>query len=172
MKNVNKLIIILFTAIGWNIHLSAGVCDTVCQATPNKLYYVTGVSDATTYTWSAASPITIVSGQGNDSVFLNFTGVTTSGVYNIMVTPSNACGDGAKDTLSIYVQATPGKPNAGADQSVCVGSGMTLTATGMAGAVFRWIRPNGTSFTGASLSIPATVLADSGNYIVFQTVNG
>lgn len=167
-----KKLIILLAYLTLYHTTYAGMCDTVCQATASKKYFVSGVTDASTYTWTASGGISILSGQGTDTITVNFN-AASGGVQTICVTPSNSCGAQPTATcFNVFVQTTPTKPNAGTDQAVCVGSALNFSAVGQSGAVFTWTRPTGASFMGSNLSIPASVLADSGMYIVYQSVNG
>ena len=60
-------------------------------------YSVAPVTNATTYTWSVPSGSSVASGQGTDSVVINFGG--NSG--NVSVTAGNACGTSSPSSLFV-----------------------------------------------------------------------
>jgi CshA-type fibril repeat protein len=66
-------------------------------------FSVSGYTNATTYTWAAPSGGSITSGQGTNSVLMNFNGAGQSGNYNVSVTPSNTCQTLSPLTLSIPI---------------------------------------------------------------------
>ncbi len=95
-------------------------------------------SGATTYAWSPATNLSATTGAN-----LTFTaGSTTS--YTI--TGTSAAGCVGTDNATVTVNALPAV-NAGADQTLCEGNQITLTATG--GTTYSWnpAVTNGTVFT-------------------------
>jgi gliding motility-associated-like protein len=146
-------------------------CDTVCITESQKKYYVSGMTNTTGYKWSVSNGATIVTGQYSDTIVVNFTSAT-AGIATVCVRPFNNC-DTLKDSCkSIFIQTIPGAPNAGVDQLVCNGSPFSITATGLAGAKFTWIKPNGTQSTLNPYSVAISTKADSGMYIVSQSLGG
>jgi len=67
-------------------------------------FRITGVSGATGYTWTAPTGATITSGQGTDSVLVNFNNAGQSGTnYSVCATPTNACGTGTQVCRTIAI---------------------------------------------------------------------
>lgn len=77
-------------------------------------YSVDNVANVT-YTWSySGTNATIASGQGTNSISVNYAGNATSGTWT--VTPSNTCGNGLTRTTSVVVLA--GEPTIQATMSL------------------------------------------------------
>jgi hypothetical protein len=73
----------------------------VCRNTTGNLYSVPSVTGATSYTWTVPSGATISSGQGTNSVSINFGSAAVSG--NICVTSGNSCGNSSAACKAITV---------------------------------------------------------------------
>ncbi len=56
----------------------------ICQAEPAQLFYASPVNDSTTYNWTIPVGALIESGQGNDSIYVNFNGIA-NGFYDVCV---------------------------------------------------------------------------------------
>ena len=112
---------------------------SVCPGTSNVSYSVTNVPGIS-YDWSySGSGFTITSGAGTHAITGNFSASATSGT--LTVTPSNACGNGPAQSVSVTVDPNSTAPtNVSADHStICEGQSTTLRASG------------GTAGTGSSL---------------------
>jgi len=98
------------------------------------------------------------------------TGVTTamSGTYSVTQT-SGSCVSNAVN-ISVTVNQTPGAPVVTAPDSVCAGSTLTLSATGVTGATFTWTYPGGGGTTGDPITRTGVTAAMGGTYTVTQTV--
>ncbi len=78
------------------------------------------------------------------------------------------------DTAWVFVQVgtSPAAPSGvtAASNPVCLGSGINISATGLAGMTLVWTGPSGLIGTGTSISIAAAAVtqADSGQYCVYQ----
>ena len=77
--------------------------STYMDDNSNIGFSVSGLTNATTYTWTAPTGASIVSGQGSSTVYMNFNGAGQSGNYNVSVTPSNTCQTGTPTTISIPI---------------------------------------------------------------------
>jgi hypothetical protein len=64
------------------------------------------VSGATSYLWSVPAGANVVSGQGTESIVVDF-GVTSG---NVSVTASNSCGTSASSTLAVTINLAPSVP--------------------------------------------------------------
>jgi len=136
-------------------------------------YTTTNVVGASDYLWTIPAGAEIVSGQGTNSITLNFTSTFTSG--SLSVEARNACGKSAKRMLTLLsVPVTPGTIT-GITSGLC--SQGTSTATYSIAAVngalhYMWTAPAGatiisgqgttsviisfsSSFTSGSLSVCA-----------------
>ena len=82
---------------------------TPCQAETGLTYPVTNVPGVT-YNWDySGNGETITSGQGTNSITVNFSAFATSGTWT--VTPSNECGNGTARTLLISMELLPAQPS-------------------------------------------------------------
>ncbi|MEN9998258.1 MAG: hypothetical protein RI922_1248, partial [Bacteroidota bacterium] len=108
--------------------VNAGVDQTVCAGTAVTL----NGSGAATYSWTG--------GITNGVAF------TPAATTTYTVTGTTAAGCTATDAVLVTVNPLP-IVNAGADQTVCAGTGVTLTATGA--ATYSWSNgvTNGVGFT-------------------------
>ena len=165
-----------FCGIGTSRSLSVSVVDVpllpgsisgnslVCKLS-TQIYSVNNVAGVT-YTWTLPAGWNIISGQGTN--IINATASSVSG--NVIVTPSNSCGLGPIQTLSVTVQtAAPVQPSpiSGIGKP-CVGSSLIYSTNNVAGVTYTWTVPAGWIITSGqgSNSITVTVGATSGNIIV------
>jgi len=89
----------------------------VCQSTGGIAYSVTNVAGVT-YAWTYSGiGFSCASGCATNSITANFSGVATSGT--LTVTPSNACGNGIVQTLSVTITPTTTIAAANSDQAIC-----------------------------------------------------
>ena len=96
----------------------AGENQTICQGTSATLVATGGVS----YLWST-----------NDTTATIIVSPIISTLYNVTVTDANGC----TNTDAVFVSILPSPlVNAGSDQEVCEGIGVTLTATGA--ETYQW----------------------------------
>jgi hypothetical protein len=109
---------------------------TVCAGSNGVAYSVTNVSGVT-YTWSyTGSNVTVASGQGTNSITLNFASNATSGT--LTVTPSNDCGDGTPQTLAITVPGTISYSSHPSNVSVSDGANTSFSATVNNATSYQW----------------------------------
>jgi hypothetical protein len=148
---------------------------TVCAGTNGVTYSVTPVSGVT-YTWSySGNNVTIASGQGTNSVTLNFANNATSGT--LTVTPSNDCGNGTVQTLAITVSTTPTITSHPSNVTVADGGNTSFSITATDATSYEWYVNDGNGWqqvvdggvysnsTTATLSITgATASMDSYQY--------
>ncbi len=108
---------------------------SLCSGNTGIAYSVTNVANIT-YTWSySGTNATIASGQGTNSITVNYATNATSGTWT--VTPSNACGNGTAQTLVVTVNAIPATPTiSGSPTTFCSGGSVTLTSS--AGTSYLW----------------------------------
>lgn len=66
-------------------------------------FKITGISGATGYTWTVPTGATITSGQGTESILVNFNNAAQSGTYSVCATPTNGCGNGTQVCRTIAI---------------------------------------------------------------------
>ncbi|GIV41211.1 MAG: hypothetical protein KatS3mg034_0521 [Vicingaceae bacterium] len=143
--------------------LAIGGNSQVCANNINQLYYAVANIPANcgaTFNWQVNNGATIVSGQGNDSVYINFNNVTAGNV-TITVTWSDGCCTSPPNTLQVTVDPKPSTANAGPDQYIC-GSTAILTANNPTSGTGQWsviqggatiVNPNQSTTTVNNLSV-------------------
>ena len=125
-----------------------GVIDSIIGNTSaclpsNLTYSIPVVNNATNYQWSIPANATIVSGQGTNSILINFSQAYTSG--NICVIASNSCGSTASSCITVTGSANiPATPSSiiGNNYGVC-NSIKTYSVTNIAGVTYQWNVPAG-----------------------------
>jgi gliding motility-associated-like protein len=145
-----------------NAPINAGTDAAICAGASTTLTATGGA----TYTWSPATGLSATSGA---SVTANPTASTT---YTVSGTDANGCV--GTDQVIVTVNPLP-TIDGGADQTVCAGQTVTLTATG--GATYTWapVVTNGTAFTPAvgttTYTVTGTALGCISTDQVVVTVN-
>jgi large repetitive protein len=132
-----------------------------CQNIAGLIYSVSDVSGLY-YTWSLPADWTIVSGQNNDSIIVN-AGISAG---DIIVIPSNVCGNGPPDSLFVSPISVPAQPVVITGSTVpCQGSSQIYIVSGDTGVIYLWtFPPTWSQIAGDSTgSVTALVGADSGN---------
>lgn len=157
-----------------SLPVAAGVItgdQTVCQNDVNVVYTVPTINFATSYLWTVPSGATIVSGQGTETIVVNYGSTALSG--NITVRGVNSCGNGGLNTLPITVSPIPQlTKNAPSDNITCTLTTVTVSATSStAGATYLWTAINGGNITGVNTNASTTVNS-AGKYIIAVTANG
>ncbi len=120
-----------------NAPINAGADAAVCVGASTSLTATGGV----TYTWSPATGLSATTGS---TVTANPTATTS---YTVVGTDASGCI--GTDQVVVTVNPLP-TVNAGTDQTVCVGTPVTLTATGATTYSWSPAATNGVSFTPAA----------------------
>jgi gliding motility-associated-like protein len=81
----------------------ASTCDTICSSTNSKMYYVNKLTNTSGYRWTINNGIRILTGQGSDTVFLDFRFATT-GTALACITAFNDCDTMAANCFSLYIK--------------------------------------------------------------------
>jgi hypothetical protein len=89
-----------------------------CQGS-TETYTVQPVAGVTSYNWTVDAPASIVSGQGTNSISVNW-GTSTSG--NVCVNVTNSCGAGQDMCLPVQINALPPQPLVSGDTALCSGT--------------------------------------------------
>ena len=114
---------------------ASGVCGSL-----GVVYSCANVVGATSYNWSVPAGASIVSGNGTNTITVDFTGSYGGG--NISVQSANGCGNGGTRNLS--VTGAPGLPGViTGDQSICPGqANVPYSVATVAGAsTYNWTVP-------------------------------
>ena len=127
--------------------------NPTCEGSQN--YLQSSQSGAVSYSWSGPNGFS----STQTLPFINNVSSASAGVYSLTVVGANGCS--ASDTASLAVLLKP-LVNAGADQTVCSGSLISLTATGALNYNWSGGIVNGSSFTAVS-SATYTVTGTGGN---------
>jgi hypothetical protein len=129
---------------------------SVCLGDTVVPYSIASVTGATGYTWTVPSGATIKSGSGTTSILVNYG--SSSG--NIIVKPTNICGNGLADTLAITVNRVPAAVgNITGPVTVCAGqTGVTYSIGSVARATnYNWTVPAGSTIVSGAGTTSITV---------------
>lgn len=140
-------IVILFCLGVSTYTLYAGGCDTVCNSTIGKKYFITGVANASGYLWSTTGGITIMSGQGTDTVTLNFS-TASVGNTSLCIKPYNDCDSLSTTCFNIFITNNSIYPSAGNDTTVCtspLSNSVNLLGSIHTGFIYKWTKLSGPS---------------------------
>jgi hypothetical protein len=108
-------------------------------------YSITPVPNTLAYTWSVSPPgggATLLNPNGNPNMDIRW---NTAGTYTITVIPTNACGNGQAQTLSVTVNPIPPAPTIQTNTTpVCPGQNNTIyEVVNVPGTTYNWTVPNG-----------------------------
>ncbi|HET6244456.1 MAG TPA: PKD domain-containing protein, partial [Bacteroidia bacterium] len=143
---------------------SATSNSAICAGQTLNLF-ASSITNAS-YVWSG--PNSYASTNQNPSI--SNAPSTASGTYSVAATVGSCTGP--EGIVSVTVNPIPAIPNVTSNSPVCEGSSITLTASGVIGAVYTWTGPLSYSSTGSSKTISNATLAHAGTYTVTATVNG
>jgi hypothetical protein len=116
---------------------------TCITAGTSYTYSISAVSGATSYSWSAPTNATIVSGQGTATVTVQYAANFSGG--NISVIPLNACGSGS--SASVAIGLTPVIPSQIiGPTTACLGDVLTYSTSSPGATSYIWGLPVGMSF--------------------------
>lgn len=145
---------------------------TITYPQTGVAYSVPAVTGATTYTWSVPAGVLISSGQGSNSILVDYACGASSG--NISVTASNACGSGGTNSMSVTLTtSTPATPGAvsGTNNLPAGVTGVGYSISPVSGATsYTWSVPVGATITSGdgttSITVNYSCSAVSGNITV------
>lgn len=127
----------------------------------------------------AGQSVTLNAPLGGSSYYWMHNGAITSSVNVTPATTQNYSVDvygicGYKQTLTttVTVNPIPAAPVLGANQSICVGNTLNLTANLISGATYSWSGPNSFTSSAQNPSISNVSTLASGVYSCYVTVNG
>lgn len=144
--------------------------SNACPST-TKSYSVNPVVNATSYTWTAPTNSTIVSGQGTTNITLSFANNFTGGQLKVR---SGNCA-GMSNNIQMMLYKTPTSPGTitGPATAVCAGSTQAYSvAANVSATGYTWTIPAGATITGqgtnnVNITFPAAFV--SGNVSVVCT---
>lgn len=119
----------------------SGNTTGVCAGNPNQfIYSITSVNNATGYTWTTPSGVSIDAHPSNTSIAVIYQSNAVNG--NISVYASNSCGSSSASTLAVIALPLPSAVSTASISglsSVCEGQNVTFTVTGFSNATsFAW----------------------------------
>jgi len=113
--------------------------ENPCEGTQGLVYSVFHV-DGVNYIWEVPAGWEITSGQGTNSITV--TAGAASG--NIIVTPSNDCGNGVARSLAVIAQSVPEQPSEiEGPGNPCVVTEVSYSVTAESGVTYFWTVPAG-----------------------------
>ncbi|MDC0092515.1 hypothetical protein OAI30_00005, partial [bacterium] len=134
--------------------------DTICQGNSGVVYTVPVNSNVITYDWQVPTGSTIVSGQGTNSISVDYGSSAVSG--NVSVNGVNGCGSGPSSTLPITISELPTTSIVSGTQSVCEGSTHVYTTTVIPNTnSYLWTLPDGSTISTTTNTISITFATSS-----------
>jgi hypothetical protein len=132
-----------------------GSANNVCPGNV-MTYSVAAVPGATSYSWTAATNTTILSGQGTNTITLSAASNFTSGTLSVRAVSS--CGQSAARTLGLNKNPATPSTMTGQTSNLCGGGQFTYSITAVTGATsYQWTVPSGCS-----------IVTNNGNSIVMS----
>ncbi len=134
-----------------------------CQ-TSSQSYSVTNVTGIA-YTWSAPADWTITAGQGTNAVTVTVGSISG----NIIVVPSNGCGNGPSTSMPVNVFLLPSSAGIITGSVLfCEGTTQNYSVTPVAGVTYQWSVPAGWTINSGqgTNSIQTTTGVNSGSVLV------
>ena len=146
--------------------ISGNASGCVSVVTGSATYSIAALANASTYSWTVPTGMTIFSGQGTNSIFVTWTpGAVSNGLNGtITVTPSNACGAGTSSSLAVDLNYTlPVRPaSISGPVRLCPGDQATYSVANVARATsYVWTLPTG-----------MTLVSGAGTNVINVSVNG
>lgn len=137
----------------------------VCQAQAGVWFSVPTVPGAIHYIWNIDAQDTLVSGQGTDSIFVNFS--ANPGMRAISVIASNPCGNSTAYNISVDVSDPD--PSFTVQPNPVSTWGPSLFTANTPGLSYAWTFQGGTPASSVNV-IESTGWSSPGNYPVSLTV--
>ncbi|MBS1634553.1 MAG: T9SS type A sorting domain-containing protein [Bacteroidetes bacterium] len=75
----------------------------LCPVPGSIKYTVNTINNASAYTWNLPSGVSVVGGNGADTIKVNYSSSTALGGHYIVVYGTNSCGNGIADSISVNV---------------------------------------------------------------------
>lgn len=159
-------------SINNNVSTSSITGNTSVNCGETGLAYSVTNTAGSSYQWSVPAGATIVSGQGTNSIVVNFSG--TSGNVSVQETSSAGC-TGNLVTLPISVNGSVNTSAITGNQSVkCDASNETYSVANTTGSTYQWSVPTGATIVSGqgSNSIVVNFNGNMGTVSVVETSSG
>jgi PKD-like domain/SprB repeat len=126
---------------------STSITGIACLSAPpiNQTYSIAAVGRASYYTWTIPTGASILSGQGTNTITVNFASGWVNGI--VTVTPQNACGSAVTVTKKdVATGGAPTKPGTASGPTVVcsyigVGTAVYSVAAVMGASSYNWVKP-------------------------------
>jgi hypothetical protein len=147
---------------------TAGLCNA-----SNITYTVAPMADATSYYWGIPGGATIVSGQGTNSIVVNFGSLLTNGTSTssstICVRGINECGTGTWSCLNISLRPAFNTQISGPNNLVAYTTGTYSIDPAFGATSYRWTTSSGWSIVSGQGTLSVVVRAGKSNGYVRVT---
>jgi len=146
----------------------------VCSGTNGVIYSIPVITDATGYVWSLPSGASIVSGSNTNSITVNYSASSTSGIISVYGTNCEQNGTASSKLVTISALPSPAGVITG-NSIACPGSnGVDYSISPISGATgYVWTLPSGVSIASGnntnSIKVNFSSSAVSGNISVYGT---
>ncbi len=139
--------------------------NAICSGTAGITYNVVPVTGASGYIWNVPAGSVVTSGQGTNSIAVNFG--STSGILSVAA--ANTCGTSPLRTLNMAVNpAVPAQITTSTATTFCSGGSITLSANTGSGYLYQW--KSGTiNISGATKSTYITKTGGSFSVAISKT---
>jgi hypothetical protein len=151
-----KTLAITKVAVPGTVGTISGVTAGACSA-ETRTYTVAALTNTTSYNWTAPANASILSGQGNTSVVVQFAAGFTTGTLSVKGVNCSGTSVTARTLALSNVTATP-TVLTGPATAVCAGSTQTYSTAAVTGATsYLWTVPTGAVINGANNGISISV---------------
>lgn len=146
----------------------------LCAGTNSVSYSVPSITNATGYTWTLPSGVSIANGSNTNSITVNYSVSATSG--NVSVIGTNSCGNGASSIIAVNVNPFPvSAGSVSGIAAICQGqNSVTYSVAAITNATgYSWSLPSGAAIASGNntntITIDYSVSAASGDIAVYAT---
>jgi hypothetical protein len=127
---------------------------SACQTSAGITYTVGAITQATSYVWTVPAGATLVSGNGTNTIVVDYGATAASG--NISVYGTSTCGNGAASTLAVTVNARP-VPVISGSSTACITATNNVYSTQAGNTGYTWIVSAGGAITAGAGTNAITV---------------
>ena len=127
---------------------------SACQTSAGITYTVGAITQATSYVWAVPAGATLVSGNGTNTIVVDFGATAASG--NISVYGTSTCGNGVASTLAVTVNARP-VPVISGSSTACITATNNVYSTQAGNTGYTWTVSAGGAITAGAGTNAITV---------------